>query len=84
MNVATTRRFLLWCTVINYGVLLVWFLVFSLAHDPLYALHSRWFRLPVEQFDALHYAGMAVYKIGVLLFNLVPCVALHIVSRRDR
>jgi hypothetical protein len=22
------RHFLLWCTVINYGILLVWFLVF--------------------------------------------------------
>jgi hypothetical protein len=26
----------------------------------------------------LHYAGMSVYKIGIILFNLVPYIALHI------
>ena len=24
----------------------------------------------------LHYAGMAIYKIGILLFNLVPFIVL--------
>jgi hypothetical protein len=31
----------------------------------------------------LHYAGMALYKIGILLFNLVPYIALRIVRRVD-
>ena len=35
------------------------------------------------QFDALHYAGIALYKIGILLFNLVPYIALRIVGRAD-
>jgi hypothetical protein len=81
MSIEMTRRVLLWCTVINYAVLLVWFLFFNLAHDFIYLLHSRWFRLPAEQFDTIHYAGMAIYKIGILLFNLVPYVALLIVRR---
>jgi hypothetical protein len=72
------RRFLLWCTVVNYGVLLVWFLVFVFAHDLMLSLHGRWFRLSRDQFDALHYAGMSIYKIGILLFNLVPLVVLYI------
>ena len=46
----------------------------------MYRLHSRWFRLSVEQFDVLHYAGMARDKIGILLFNLVPYIALRIVG----
>ena len=81
MSIETARHILLWCTVINYAVLLLWFLFFSLAHDSIYRLHARWFRLPVEQFDAIHYGGMAIYKVGVLLFNLVPYVALLIVGR---
>jgi hypothetical protein len=80
----TVRRVLFWCTVINYAVLLVWFLVFALAHDWIYWVHSRWFRLSVEQFDALHYAGMAVYKIAIFLLNLVPYVALRVAGRRER
>ena len=37
--------------------------------------------MSVEQFDMLHYAGMAIYKIGILLLNLVPFIVLHIVDR---
>jgi ABC-type branched-subunit amino acid transport system permease subunit len=73
-----TRNFLLWSTVINYGVLLVWFLVFVVAHDWIQRIHGRWFRLSRDQFDALHYAGMSIFKIGILLFNLVPFVVLSI------
>ena len=62
MNIEFTRSFLLWCTVINYGILLVWFLVFAIAHDRMRGFHGRWFRLSDEQFDALHYLGMSIYK----------------------
>jgi hypothetical protein len=81
MNIETIRRVLLWCAVINYGILLIWFLVFMLAHDWMYRLHGRWFHLSVEQFDMLHYAGMSVYKLGIILLNLVPYFALHTVRR---
>ena len=83
MNIQFIRDVLLWCTVINYGMLLSWFLLFSMAHDWLYRFHGRWFRMTVEQFDATHYAGMAIYKIGLFLFNLVPYVALLIVGQGD-
>jgi len=79
MSIETLRDALLWCAVINYGVLIVWFLFFIFAHDRLHRLHGKWFRLSVEQFDALHYGGMTLYKVGILLFNLVPYVALRIV-----
>ena len=81
MSSESVRRALLWCALLNYGILVVWFLFFMLAHDWMYLFHSRWFHISVEQFDLLHYAGMSIYKIGILLFNLVPFVALHIVDR---
>lgn len=78
MTAIEIKQVLLWCVGINYGVLLVWFGVFVFAHDWIYRLHARWFKLSVESFDALHYVGMSVYKIGVIVLNLVPLVALHI------
>jgi hypothetical protein len=78
MSIELIRNFLLWCTVVNYGVLLVWFLVFVFAHDRVHRIHGRWFRLSGDQFDALHYAGMAIFKIGIILFNLVPFVVLSV------
>jgi hypothetical protein len=76
MTIEVARIFLLWCTVINYGVLLVWFLVFVFAHDSIQRIHGRWFRLSRDHFDAIHYAGMSVFKIGIILLNLVPLVVL--------
>ena len=84
MSIAMVHRALLWCAVINYGILLVWFLFFTLAHDWMYQFHGRWFHLSVEQFDMLHYAGMSIFKIGIILLNLVPYIALHICRRRTR
>jgi hypothetical protein len=79
MSIETARDVLLWCTLINYAVLFCWFLLFRVAHDRLQRLHGRWFRLSAEQFDTVHYAGMAIYKVGILLVNLAPYVALLII-----
>lgn len=70
------KSFLLWCLAINYAVLLLWAVMFVFAHDWMYRMHSRWFSLPVHTFDAIHYCGIAAYKIGILLLNLVPLIAL--------
>lgn len=81
MDLSTLRDLLVWSLVVNYAILLVWFVMFSLAHDTVYRLHTRWFRLSREMFDALNYGGMAVYKIGVLLLNVAPLLALLISGR---
>ncbi len=81
MSIEMAGKALLRCAVINYGIPLVWFLFFVLAHDWMYLLHGRWFRLSVEQFDVIHYAGMSIFKLGILLLNLVPYIALHIGRR---
>ena len=81
MTIYTLSNFLLWGTVLNYVILFLWFLAFWLAHDWMFKLHGRWFSLTATQFDAIHYGGMAVYKIGILLLNLVPFIALNIVAR---
>ena len=32
----------------------------------------------METFDAIHYTGLAIYKIGILLLNQVPLRALYL------
>ncbi|EGV16272.1 DUF6868 family protein [Thiocapsa marina] len=78
MTTTSITDVLLWCVGINYGFLLLWFGVFAFAHDWMYRLHRRWFRLSVDTFDAIHYAGMAAYKLAILLLNLAPLLALHL------
>jgi len=80
MTLEQIRAMLAWCTVINLGVLLWWFLFIALAHDWTYRYHNKWFKLSVEAFDSMHYAGMGLFKIGIVLFNLAPYLALRIVG----
>ena len=40
--------------------------------------HTKRFKLSVEHFDALNYVAVSLYKLGIVLFNLVPFLALHI------
>ena len=79
MTIETIRDVLGWCAVINLGLLLWWFLFFMLAHDWMYRIHGKWFKLPVERFDAIHYSGMAFFKMCILLLNIVPYLAIRIV-----
>lgn len=78
MNAELADRFLLWCAIINYVVLILWFGAFVFAHRWMLNLHGRWFRLTEERFNVIHYSGMAIYKIGILFFTLIPYLALHI------
>jgi hypothetical protein len=80
MTAIELREVLLWSTVINYMILFVWFGAFIFAHDFLYRMHTRWFKMSVETFDTVHYAGIAVYKLGILLLNLTPLLALYFVA----
>ncbi len=76
----TVRAMLAWTLSFNIVALFAWFAMFALAHDWIYTIHTKWFKLSVEQFDALHYGGMALHKMAIFTFLLTPYLALHIVG----
>ncbi len=80
MTVEIIRDVLAWCSVINIGLLLFWLLWLTLAHDFVYRVHGKFLKLSEERFDAIHYAGMAFFKICIFVFNIVPYLALRIVG----
>ncbi len=80
MTLEIVRSALMWCSIINYALLLVWAFGYIFAREILHKSWSRWFHIAPEKFDALNFIGMTIYKTGIFLFNLVPCVALWIVG----
>jgi len=80
MTLEIVRSAFAWCAVINMGLLLWWVLFFILARDWMHRIHGKWFSLSDEKFDVIHYSGMALFKVGIILFNLVPYLALRIVG----
>lgn len=73
------RRLFLYCSVINYLLLILWFVILRLPHQWLYQMSGVPFGLSTSDFDRLNLTAMVVYKVAIILFNIVPCVSLYIV-----
>ena len=77
MTLELFRAVLGWVAILNIVLLLVWAGLFICARSWMVKLHSRWFRLSPEVFDAMHYAGMGLYKIGIWMFLIIPYLVLR-------
>jgi len=82
MTVEVLKTFLGWCTLINYAMLTIWFLLFVFARAWLYQMHSEWFNISDEHFDLIHYVSMSFYKFNIFLFMLVPYIVLALFVSR--
>lgn len=80
MTLELTREFLGWCVLINVGLLLYWSVMLLFARGFVYRMHTKFIPVDEERFNAIHYAGMAFYKIGIFVFLLVPWIVLHIMG----
>ena len=80
ITIENLRILLGWCTLINVGMFAVWSLAFVFAHDLVFKVHTRWFKISEERFDGIHYTMMGYYKLAVILFNLAPYLVLRLVQ----
>jgi hypothetical protein len=79
MNVEVAQSFFMWCAIINYSILILWCILFVFAHAWMERLNDAVLRRKIEHFDTIQYSGIALYKIGIILFNIVPWIALTLV-----
>ena len=77
-SLETLASFLGWCSLINIGLLAFTTLIIKVASDPITRIHSRMFGVPKDQLPLTYYGYLALYKIVILVFNLVPYIALRI------
>lgn len=80
MTLEMLREFLLWNMVINVGLLVVSSLFIICARDWVYRFHGKMFRLPEEKIASAMYKIIAFYKIVIIVFNVVPYIALRIIG----
>jgi len=80
MDITTVKAFFLWCTILNAVMLGLSFLVYLFLGDWSYQMNNRMFSISRETFNTLSCSFIALYKIFVLAFNLVPYVALVIIG----
>lgn len=70
------------CFMGGMALLVAWFAWFVFWGDWIYQVHSKWFQISRQAFDAIHYAGMAITKIMILLCFLFPWIAIKSISRK--
>ena len=80
MDIQTLTTFFMWCTIVNVAIFAWAALWFMLAPDFIYRMQNKVFPLPRETFNAVIYGFLALHKIFIIVFNVVPWLALLIVA----
>jgi hypothetical protein len=78
MSIEVLRALLGWCTLINFAVLLVWFLAFLTCSKQILALHRHWVDIDESTMKMVNYGLMGLFKLLILMFNLGPYLALRL------
>ncbi len=80
MDIQTLTTFFMWCTILNVALLLFSSLMCVCAGDWVYQIHHKLFSVPREAFNVAIFSFIALYKLLVIVFNLIPYIALLIVG----
>lgn len=79
MSIENLLAVLGWCMVVNISVVLLLGLAMVFAPDLIYRTQRLVVHISREEFELTLYRMMGHYKLGILLFNFSPYVALRIV-----
>ena len=81
MDINIMRAFFKWCTIINGGLLVFSSLFMLFAGDMVFGLHGKLIPITWDNFNVAIYILLGLFKIIVIVFNLVPYIALVIIGR---
>jgi len=80
----TAAGILLRCFVLAFCLLWLWFIFFLVGKDWAYSIHSRWFEISRLDFDLMFYQSMALFKMAILLFFLLPFISIKLILRKKK
>ena len=72
--------FLGWCSILNIGLLAFYTLWLTLLGDFTKRTHSAIFNVDESTLDTLYFRYLANYKLAIVVLNIVPYLALKLVS----
>ena len=78
MSMNEWMNFFYWCSVINFGMMLVSLVFVLTAKEMVYKMHGKLFNLTKECLSQEIYHFLGIYKIFFIVFNLVPFIALKL------
>lgn len=79
-TIESVQEFLGWCTVINIGLLTVSAIAVITLRSTISAIHGKMFKLDEHELSRLYFQYLAQFKILVIIFNIVPYIALKLMA----
>ena len=70
--------------LMGVALLALWFFFFLAGGQWAYRIHSRWFEITKRDFDLMNYCGMALLKISILTFFLIPYLSIRLTLRSNK
>ncbi len=80
MSIAELANFLGWCTLINFGILACAAASLLMIGKSVAKIHHRLFAIPPTDLPKAYFNYLANYKLLIIVFNLVPYLALRIMG----
>jgi hypothetical protein len=80
MDMTAIQEFLGWCSLINVGLLTFSAVVVVWLRGPISRIHAKMFALEPDGLPRVYFEYLALYKIAIIIFNIVPYVALRIIA----
>ncbi|MHC4945278.1 MAG: DUF6868 family protein [Planctomycetota bacterium] len=84
MDTRMLEGVLLRCFIYGFVLLLFWFVLFLVAGGWIYDFHSSMFEITRHDFDMMNYNGMALVKGVVILFFLLPYLAVRFTPKNQK
>ena len=82
MDLNKLRTFLGWCCVLNFGLLFVMSLFLLFGIESIYNIQANFLYVERESYNEMWFLTIGVWKIMVLVFNLIPYIALRIMAKK--
>ncbi len=83
MNINLFRSFFKWCTIINGGLLILSAMLIRFAGVWIFEIHHSWIPITEDAFPVAIYILLGIFKLIVIVFNVVPYIALVIIGRNQ-
>jgi hypothetical protein len=80
LDIPTLQSFFMWCTILNFGILILTSLILTIGGDFAYWVQSKFFNIPRQTFDVAVYCWIGFFKIIVIVFSFVPWMVLLIIG----
>jgi len=80
MNLELLKAFFMWNTIINVALFMYVALLSAFTSDWIFKMHGKPFSLERESFNTVLYSFLGLHKIIIIVFNLVPYLALLIIG----